>query len=162
MHSGTEGFHFMHISRRLLALAIAIAPLASLPCAAMAAESSLGTPSGTVTMKFKSLDIGVGHTWGTGKLVYGHHTYRFKVEGGSLAAVGYANIKGSGTVYNLHSVKDFEGSYAAVNGDVTAGTGIGAVLLNNPAGVRIRLDTTSSGGRLAAAAQGMKITFTGK
>ncbi|MCE2566027.1 hypothetical protein [Komagataeibacter sp. FNDCF1] len=150
----------MRMSRRLAVLAIAMAPLAGLPHMAMAEESSLGTPSGEVSMKFKSLDIGVGHTWGTGKLVFQHHTYRFKIEGGSLAAVGYANIKGHGTVYNLNRVKDFEGSYGAVNGDVTAGTGIGAVLLNNPAGVRIRLDTSSSGGRLAAAAQGMKITLT--
>ena len=150
----------MLMSRRLAVLALALAPLAGLPCAAMAEESSLGTPSGEVTMKFKSLDVGVGHTWGTGKLVFQHHTYRFKIEGGSLAAVGYANIKGHGTVYNLNRVKDFEGSYAAVNGDVTAGTGVGAVLLNNPAGVRIRLDTSSTGGRLAAAAQGMKISLT--
>ncbi|AHI24574.1 hypothetical protein BGC31_03170 [Komagataeibacter xylinus] len=156
----TKGFNSMRISRRLVALAMIVAPLAGAPSFARAAESSLGTPSGQVTMKFKSLDIGVGHTWGTGKLVFQHHTYRFKIEGGSLAAVGYANITGHGEVYNLTKVKDFEGSYAAVNGDVTAGTGVGAVLLNNPAGVRIRLDTSSTGGRLAAAAQGMKITLT--
>ncbi|MCE2576462.1 hypothetical protein [Komagataeibacter sp. FNDCR2] len=149
----------MRISRRLVAAAIALAPLAGMPALAMAADSSLGTPSGQVTMKFKSLDVGVGHTWGTGKLVFKHHTYRFKIEGGSLAAVGFANVDARGTVYNLTKVQDFEGSYAAVNGDVTAGTGVGAILLNNPAGVRIQLDTTSTGGRLAAAAQGMKITL---
>lgn len=156
----TEGFSSMRISRRLVALAMIMAPIAGGPVLAHAAESSLGTPSGQVTMKFKSLDVGVGHTWGTGRLVFRNHTYCFKIEGGSLAAVGFAKISGRGEVYNLTKVKDFEGSYAAVNGDVTAGTGVGAVLLNNPAGVRIRLDTSSSGGRLAAAAQGMKITLT--
>ena len=149
----------MHISRRLAVIAIAMAPFAGLSTMAMAADSSLGTPSGQVTMKFKSLDIGVGHTWGTGRLTYQHHTYRFKIEGGSLAAVGYSTIEGRGTVYNLHRLQDFEGSYAAVNGEVTAGTGVGGMVLNNPAGVRIQIDTTSSGGRLAAALQGMKITL---
>ncbi|RFD19105.1 hypothetical protein DY926_12885 [Komagataeibacter melaceti] len=149
----------MRISRRLVAAAIALAPLAGMPALAQAADSSLGTPSGHVTMKFKSLDIGVGHTWGTGRLVFKNHTYRFKIEGGSVAAVGFSNVEAQGTVYNLTNIKDFEGSYASVNGEVTAGTGIGAVLLNNSAGVRIQLDTSSTGGRLAAAAQGMKITL---
>lgn len=123
------------------------------------ADDALGTPVGHVTIKVQSADIGIGRTWGSGRLTFQHHTYRFRIDGGSVAAVGYSKVTGSGEVYNLHAVKDFEGSYAAVNGEATAGSGVGGIVLSNPNGVKIKLVTQSKGGRLAAAAQGMKITL---
>ncbi|MBS4074358.1 hypothetical protein KGY14_04035 [Ameyamaea chiangmaiensis] len=123
------------------------------------AEDALGTPAGKVTLTVKSADVGVGYTWGEGTLRYGHHTYHFTVKGGTIAAVGYSKVIGTGTVYNLSHLRDFDGTYAAVNGEATAGDGLGGQVLKNGNGVAIKIETVSKGARLAAAAQGIELTI---
>ncbi|QNT78548.1 hypothetical protein [Entomobacter blattae] len=121
------------------------------------AASSTDRPVGTVYISIKSADVGVGYTWGEGTLHYGGKSYKFSIDGGDLVAVGYSNIAGSGKIYNLHDIRDFEGDYAAVNGEATAGRGQGVQILKNDKGVEIQLDTQSRGARLAGALQGFSI-----
>ncbi|EHH69506.1 hypothetical protein GMO_08130 [Gluconobacter morbifer G707] len=123
------------------------------------AADTLGTPSGHIILESHSADIGVGLTWGEGKLVYDHQTYRFKISGGNLAAVGYSTVKAEGTVYNLKHLHDFDGSYGSLAGEATLDKGLGGAVLQNSNGVRVRIDTTSSGARLAAGAQGLTFTL---
>ena len=122
------------------------------------AEDALGDPTAKVTITAKSADLGVGYTWGGGKLTYKNHTHSFKISGGTIAAVGFSTIKGTGTVYNLHALKDFNGTYIAAHGEATLGLGLGGAVLENKNGVRIKIETISEGARLASSAQG--ITFT--
>ena len=127
---------------------------ASFAPAARAADA-MGTPTGKITLSAKSADVGLGYTWGDGTLSFGGKTYRFSVTGGTIAAVGYSKIEGTGTVYNLHRVQDFAGTYGAAHGEATLGTGLGGAVLENKNGVRIKIETISKGARLASSAQGL-------
>ncbi|MBE7212313.1 MAG: hypothetical protein INR65_14930 [Gluconacetobacter diazotrophicus] len=114
-------------------------------------------PDGTVTIIEKSADIGIGGTWGSGTLHWHGHSYPFTLKGGDIGAVGYSKTIGHGRVYNLKKLEDFNGTYAAANGAVTAGSGVGGQALVNGSNVGLRIDQKSSGGRLAGAAQGIQI-----
>ena len=115
----------------------------------------MGTPSGTITVKVKSADLGVGYTWGDARLVFKHHVYHYKVTGGQIAAVGFSNSVSKGTVYNLHKVSDFAGTFGVTDGEATLGAGIGGAVLENKNGVRLKLETSASGARLSAGAGGL-------
>lgn len=121
------------------------------------AASSTDRPVGTVHLSIKSADVGIGYTWGEGTLHYGGKTYHFSIKGGDIVAVGYSNISGNGKIYNLHDIRDFPGTYGAVNGEATAGKGTGVQVLKNGKGVEIRLDIKAKGARLAGALQGFSI-----
>lgn len=123
------------------------------------AEDALGTPTGRITFSAHSADIGVGYTWGEGKLRYGHHTYRFKISGGNIAAVGYSDIKAEGTVYDLKHLHDFDGVYVSLTGEATLEKGLSGAILRNTHGVRIKIDAITSGARLAAGGQGLTFTL---
>ncbi|GAN64343.1 hypothetical protein AA0313_1025 [Acetobacter indonesiensis NRIC 0313] len=127
---------------------------ASLAPAAYAADA-MGSPTGKITLSAKSADVGVGYTWGDGTLSYGGKSYKFAITGGTIAAVGFSKIEGVGTVYNLHRVQDFAGTYAAAHGEATLGSGLGGAVLENKNGVRIKIETISKGARLAGSAQGL-------
>ncbi|MBB2204512.1 hypothetical protein [Gluconacetobacter takamatsuzukensis] len=153
----------MHMASRIAAVAVLAVPFlaTSLPGPVTArAADDLGAPVGHIRLEAKSADVGVGWTWGTGKLTFGHHTYHFTIKGGSIAAVGYSKIEGTGTVYNLKNLHDFDGTYVAGNGEATLGNGVGGSLLHNGNGVTIKIDTISKGARLAGAAQGLELTLT--
>lgn len=145
-------------TRRALAsttFAAAVAAIGFASAPAHAAPDALGTPVGRVTLTAKSADVGIGYTWGEGTLTYGHHTYRFKVTGGNIAAVGFSKIEATGTVYNLKSLHDFDGAYGALNGDATLDRGIGGAVLSNSNGVKIKITTATRGAHLAAGGQGL-------
>lgn len=136
---------------------VAVAALAVSFGAASAAQAAdaMGAPTARLTLTAKSADIGVGYTWGEGKLTYGGKTHSFSITGGTIAAVGFSKIEGTGTVYNLHRLKDFDGTYAAAHGEATLGQGLGGAVLENRNGVRIKIETISQGARLAGSAQGL-------
>jgi hypothetical protein len=152
----------MRLASRIATVAVLAVPFlaTALPAPAARAGDTLGTPSGHIRLVAKSADIGVGWTWGNGTLTYGHHTYHFTVKGGSIAAVGYSTVSGTGTVYNLKHLHDFDGTYASGNGEATLGNGVGGLLMHNGNGVTLRIDTISKGARLAGAAQGLELTLT--
>ncbi len=146
-------------SRRFLLLAAA-ATLAAAPAFAQRRDPGVSGPvSGTIRMTAQGAAAGVGYTWGDGTLRYGGHTYRFTVNGVTIADVGYSRVTGSGRVYNLKRLQDFSGTYAAATGEATAGNGIGGQVLRNANGVEIRVDQVTRGARLQGSADGIKLTL---
>ncbi|MXV44947.1 DUF1134 domain-containing protein [Saccharibacter sp. 17.LH.SD] len=123
------------------------------------ASEQPATPSGTITFQTHSADLGVGYTWGEGKLVYQGHTYRFKVRGPNVIALGYSSLKAKGKVYNLKHLHDFDGAYGSLDGEATMAEGVGGALLKNSNGVRLKVTANASGARLAAGLQGLNFTL---
>ena len=118
-----------------------------------------GAPSGTISMSAKGAAVGVGYTWGDGTLRYGKRTYRFSVNGVSVADVGFSTVQGTGRVYNLHRLQDFSGTYAAATGEATLVNGLSGQVLRNGNGVEIRVDNVTQGARLQGSADGIKLTL---
>ena len=115
-------------------------------------------PDATITLSEGSVAAGVGWSWGRGDLSFQGKTYRVKVDGLSVAEVGIAKAEASGNVYNLKSVDDLNGLYAAAGAEGTAGKGVGYSSLRNDKGVVINLKSETKGANLKIAASGLKIT----
>ncbi|CAI3946877.1 unnamed protein product [Commensalibacter communis] len=116
-------------------------------------------PSGSVYMTFHSADVGVGYTWGSGVLKYNGKSYKFKIKGGDIVALGFSKSQAKGHVYNLRHLYDFAGNYASAGGEATAGVGVGAANMKNTKNVVIAFDTNTMGGRVAGAPGGFTISF---
>lgn len=142
-------------------LLVGCAALAAGPAAAQARRDpgASGPVSGTVSISAKGAAIGVGYTWGDGTLKYGGRTYRFSVDGVSVADVGFSQVRGTGRVYNLHRLQDFSGIYAAASGQATVVQGLGGQVLRNGNGVEIRVDNVTKGARLQGSADGIRLTL---
>lgn len=117
-------------------------------------------PSGTIYMTFHSADVGVGYTWGDGVLKYRGKSYKFRIKGGDIVALGFSKSQATGHVYNLKHLYDFAGNYASASGEATAGVGVGAANMKNTKNVVIAFDTKTMGGRIAGAPGGFTIKFT--
>jgi len=63
------------------------------------------TPSGTVTIESKSAAVGVGVSWGDGKLRYRGKTYSFSVKGLSVVDLGVSKVSAKGKVFHLDKVE---------------------------------------------------------
>jgi hypothetical protein len=81
-----------------------------------------------------------------------------KVEGISVAEVGVTRAEASGNVYNLKTVEDLNGVYAAAGAEGTAGKGAGVSSLRNDKGVVINLKSETKGANIKIAASGLKFT----
>ncbi|MGE0824601.1 MAG: hypothetical protein AB7G75_04090 [Candidatus Binatia bacterium] len=114
-------------------------------------------PSGTISLQSTSVAAGVGVQWGDGQLTYKGKKYPFSVEGLEALGVGYAEIKAEGTVYNLNKLEDFEGVYVSGEAGATAGSNFSSVVMQNPHGVKISLQTLQEGAKLTLAAGGVNI-----
>ena len=146
-------------TKRALVIAV-VAALACNPALAQRRDPGTSGPvSGTLSMTAKGAAVGIGYTWGDGTLKYGGRTYRFTVNGVSVADVGFSTVRGSGRVYNLHRLQDFSGTYAAASGEATLVNGLGGQVLRNGNGVEIRVDNVTRGARLQGSADGIKLTL---
>jgi hypothetical protein len=138
-------------------LATSAPPAAPAPNDVRSATRS--SPAGTITINARSVAVGVGYTWGGGRLSYHGHHYNFDVKGLSVLDVGASRIYGHGTVYNLKRLSDFNGTYAAADASATAGKGSGVEYLRNANGVVIKVDDTTRGAELQASADGVQLTL---
>lgn len=115
-------------------------------------------PSGTIYVKSTTVAIGVGVSWGDGKLTYKGKEYAFKVEGVSVVDLGITSVELTGEVYDLKSVSDFAGSYAAAGAGATFGNAsAGVVTLKNDKNVIINAKAKGEGVRLTLAPSGVII-----
>ena len=114
-------------------------------------------PSGTVTISSKAVAIGVGVTWGDGTLSYGGKTYTFSITGLSVVDLGISTVTSAGEVFNLKSVADFSGNYAAGEAGIAVAGGQNDVIMKNEHGVVLRLHGTQQGVRFTLAPQGVAI-----
>jgi hypothetical protein len=130
--------------------------VAALVCGAGWAEAQ-DNPSGTVTIESKSVALGVGVSWGDGKLNYGGTTRTFSVRGLSVVDLGVAKVSARGKVFNLKKVEDFAGTYAAAQAGVAVGGGMSVVVLRNQNGVVLELTSTQTGVKLTLAGEGIEV-----
>ena len=114
-------------------------------------------PSGTVTIESKSVALGVGVSWGDGKLNYKGKTHTFSVKGLSVLDLGVSKVSARGKVYHLNKVEDFSGTYAAAQAGAAVGGGMSVVALKNENGVVMELSSTQSGVKLTLAGEGIEI-----
>jgi hypothetical protein len=122
--------------------------------AAFAAEPN---PSGKVNISSKAVAVGVGVTWGDGTLSYGGKTYPFSMSGLSVVDLGISTVTSTGEVFNLNSVSDFSGNYAAGEAGIAIAGGPTDVIMKNEHGVVLRLHGTQQGVRFTLAPQGVAI-----
>src|SRR4029453_16567999 len=82
--------------------------------AATAISGEARKPSGRVTVESRSIAVGVGVTWGDGKLTFKGKDYPFTVNGLSVVDFGISRASAVGDVYNLTDVSKFGETYVAV------------------------------------------------
>jgi hypothetical protein len=134
----------------LVAVVALIAPLAS-------AEDK--APDATIKLSEGTVAAGIGWNWGKGHMTYMGKTYAVTISGLSVAEVGITKAEASGHVYNLKSLADFDGVYAAAGTEGTAGKGAGVSSLRNSKGVVINLKSETKGANIKIAAEGLKLTI---
>lgn len=118
--------------------------------------------SGLVTLKMKSVALGVGGSWGDGVLTYQGRNYPFSISGLSLVDVGISNYTGAGKVYDLSSPENLAGNYAAGQATFAVAGGDSAMSMRNDKGVTIVIlknQGQESGTQLSIGPAGMKITM---
>jgi len=141
---------------RVRVRSIAIAGLFALWVpSAHAAESE--TPDATLEFTGTSVAIIFGYAWGSGTLTYKGVKYPIKLAYLSAGSVGATSMTGSGKVYNLKTLEDFEGNYAAASAAATVGGGGGFTAMRNQRGVFMQIVSTSQGLDLSLAAQGVNM-----
>jgi hypothetical protein len=113
----------------------------------------------TVTFSGGSVAAGVGYSWGNGVLYVGDKGYPFAVSGLSVVDVGATHIEGTGEVYNLHKLDDFQGNYVALGVGATLAGGGYVAALENEHGVIIHFRSTTQGLALNASANGINVSF---
>jgi len=116
--------------------------------------------SGLVTLKMKSVALGVGGSWGDGVLTYQGRNYPFSISGLSLVDVGISNYTGAGKVYDLSSPGNLAGNYAAGQATFAVAGGDSAMSMKNDKGVTIVIlknEGKESGTQLSMGPAGMKI-----
>jgi hypothetical protein len=114
-------------------------------------------PSGTVTIESKSVALGVGVSWGDGKLSYQGKTHTFSVKGLSVADVGVSKVSARGKVFNLKKLADFAGTYAAAQAGAAVGGGMSVAALRNQNGVVLELTSTQTGVKFTLAGEGIEV-----
>jgi hypothetical protein len=134
---------------------VLILALAALLAPALSAEDK--APDATIRLSEGSVAAGIGWNWGKGTLTYMGKSYPVKISGLSVAEVGITKAEASGTVYNLKSLDDFNGVFAAAGAEGTAGKGAGVSSLRNSKGVVINLKSETKGANIKVAAEGLKL-----
>ena len=112
-------------------------------------------PDATLTLSEGTVAAGVGWSWGHGTLNYKGQMYKVKVDGLAVAEVGITKASASGNVYNLKSIDDFDGVYAAAGAE---GTAAGVSSLRNSKGVVINVKSETKGANIKIAAEGLKLS----
>ena len=116
-----------------------------------------GPPSGKVWVESTSVAIGIGVSWGDGKLTFQGKDHIFNVKGLSVIDLGVSKVTANGEVFNLKKLSDFNGNYVAGTAGATVGGGAGAVIMKNQNGVVLKLTSTSQGVQLTLAGSGVDI-----
>lgn len=126
---------------------------------ATAADARRGGPDATIQFSGGSVAAGIGFSWGSGTLLYKGRSYPIKVDGLTVGAVGITRASASGSVYHLHRLEDFPGTYAAVGAGAAVGGGGGVATMQNQNGVVIKAKSTSQGVKLKLGVDGVKMSL---
>jgi envelope integrity protein A len=135
----------------------ALMAVAALGLALSVAQAAEETPDATLKLSGGSVAVGVGYSWGGGTLTYKGKDYPITVKGLSVGDVGASQVEASGSVYNLKSLKDFDGNYTAATAGATVAGGASASTMKNQNGVTINLVATTQGLKFTFAASGVDL-----
>jgi hypothetical protein len=116
-------------------------------------------PVGSVSIDMTSVAAGVGFSSGSGVLRFKGKSYLFKIDGLSVGNVGISSISAVGNVYNMASVSQFPGNYAAVGAGVAIAGGMAGLKMQNQSGVIINVYAVQQGVQLNIGPQGFNITM---
>jgi len=116
-------------------------------------------PVGSVSIDMTSVAAGIGFSSGSGVLRFKGERHLFKIDGLSVGNVGIAQISAVGNVYNMSSVSQFAGNYAAVGAGITLAGGMGGLKMQNQNGVIINLYAVQQGVQLNIGPQGFNISM---
>ena len=114
-------------------------------------------PSGTVSIESRSVALGVGVSWGDGKLHYKGKTHTFSIKGLSVVDLGVSKVTATGKVFHLNKLGDFSGNFAAAQAGAALGGGMSAIALKNQNGVVMELTSTQTGVKLTLAGEGLEV-----
>ena len=116
-------------------------------------------PIGSVSIDMTSVAAGIGFSSGSGVLRFHGRRYVFKIDGLSVGNVGIASISAVGNVYNMTSLNQFPGNYAAVGAGIALAGGAAGLKMQNQSGVIINLYAVQQGVQLNIGPQGFNITM---
>ena len=117
----------------------------------------------TATLTFDKIEvsfIGSAKTGG-GELMYKGKKYPFKMGGLGVGGIGVSRISGTGTVYRLKKMSDFQGVYGGLRaGIVVVDKGLkGGIWMENTKGGVLNLQPKRQGLSLSLGADGVAIEF---
>jgi hypothetical protein len=124
-----------------------------------ASSAAMAQPDATIHFGGGSIAFIGSLQWGGGSLHYKGRHVPLRVTGIGIGAIGADKFSAEGEVFNLHHLRDINGTYAAVNANATAGSGSGEIDMKNENGVEIRAHATSSGLNLSLAPTGVQINI---
>jgi hypothetical protein len=113
--------------------------------------------TGIIEFHGGAVAVGVGFSWGGGTLTYDGKKYPISVNGLSALDVGASKYSASGTVKNLKTLKDIEGTYVAGELGATVAGGASVSSMKNDKGVVIEFNTTRAGLQFTLAPKGATI-----
>jgi hypothetical protein len=146
----------MRTNRILLSLALAaFFLLAVTPGVARAPYYAVGS----VSIDMMSVAAGVGFSSGSGVLMFKGQRRLFKIDGLSVGNVGVSSINAVGNVYNMTSVSQFPGNYAAAGAGIALAGGVAGLKMQNQSGVIINLYAVQQGVQLNIGPQGFNISM---
>jgi len=140
---------------RQLALGLMVAATLNLPLSTALAKGK--APDATLQLSQGSVAAGIGFSWGGGTLTYQGKRYPVSVDGLSVGSVGIARATASGSVYNLKSLDDFNGTYTAVGAGAAVAGGGSISTMQNQNGVRVTLRATTKGIKFTLGAAGVSM-----
>jgi hypothetical protein len=115
-------------------------------------------PDATIEFSGGSVAVGIGVSWGQGTLHYQGKAYPFRLNGVRVADIGAQGVRGTGEIYHLARVEDFNGTYGAASAGATvASYGGAAAAMKNSNGVVIHFHSETEGLELTAALGGVSI-----
>jgi hypothetical protein len=140
---------------RQLALGLMVAATLALPLSTALAKAK--APDATLQLREGSVAAGIGFSWGGGTLTFRGKRYPVKVDGLSVGSVGISRATASGSVFNMKSLDDFNGTYTAVGAGAAVAGGGSVATMQNQNGVRINLRATTQGVKFTLGAAGVNL-----
>jgi hypothetical protein len=114
---------------------------------------------GSVSIDMMSVGAGVGFSSGSGVLMFKGKRILFKIDGLSVGNVGVSSISAVGNVYNMTSVSQFPGNYAAAGAGIALAGGVAGLKMQNQSGVIINVYAMQQGVQLNIGPQGFTISM---
>lgn len=107
-----------------------------------------GPPSATLDFEATQVRLILGGGGGKGVLHYKGKDYAFTGKGASVGGIGVTAVEGTGDVFFLDKLEDFEGTYGAVSAGAALVKGVGASSWQNNKCVTMILRSKSKGAGL--------------